>query len=521
MARVQAQTASGAATPVPILPERKLGPRWRLAAPRYTAAAFCALATIAVVAADYHLLGGALFPNDDAYIALHNAQVLWTGHDAAYRGVPALVGATSGAHLALLLLFEIFIRPDTAALFVLGGAIATVYSLGLFALARAMGCTELVSTLISIAGLAIGGSLFQLLNGLDTGLAMAAVAWCIALAADRRHPYALAALCGAMPFIRPALILLAAGLMLMLMFDRGLPRRDKIGVCVTAAAVTAPFLLWYAADTGAIVPSTVGAKSWFYAQRHVNAREKLAWMTIDLRRALVGIFPLFLCAPFIRPKRLCLALGCFVAAFMLLYFRNFPSAFAHNSGRYLYPLMPIVLAGVAAGLAAPWRWQRIATLAVVIVASVFVPAGFRVERDQYRGGITMYLQSLVDMVTWMNANLPAGATVMVHDAGYIAWAGRFQLVDVVGLKTPRAAQIHKRFTYPSTGANRAEAIIRIAKEFEPRYLLVTHWWNGLFGFADALRAYGWSARDIYNSHAPAGTSPGDIYELYELDRPTR
>jgi hypothetical protein len=32
-----------------------------------------------------------------------------------------------------------------------------------------------------------------------------------------------------MPFIRPELTWLAAGLMLMLMVDRGLPLRDKIG----------------------------------------------------------------------------------------------------------------------------------------------------------------------------------------------------------------------------------------------------------------------------------------------------
>jgi hypothetical protein len=124
------------------------------------------------------------------------------------------------------------------------------------------------------------------------------------------------------------------------------------------------------------------------------------------------------------------------------------------------------------------------------------------------------------MVAWMNANLPAGVTVMVHDAGYIAYAGRFQLVDLVGLKTPGAAEIHKRITYPSAGANRAEAVIGIAKEFEPRYLLVIHAWEEIYGFADELRANGWSAREIYKSHAPAGTSPRDIYELYELDKPT-
>src|SRR5690349_19048294 len=42
------------------------------------------------------------FPLDDAYITLHNAQVLWSGSDRNYPGVPALMGATSPVHLALV-----------------------------------------------------------------------------------------------------------------------------------------------------------------------------------------------------------------------------------------------------------------------------------------------------------------------------------------------------------------------------------------------------------------------------------
>ena len=70
-----------------------------------------------VFALAFHSIGGAKFPNDDAYIALHNAQVLWAGHDSAYGGVSALVGATSGVHLALLMLFECFVPSAPLALF--------------------------------------------------------------------------------------------------------------------------------------------------------------------------------------------------------------------------------------------------------------------------------------------------------------------------------------------------------------------------------------------------------------------
>jgi hypothetical protein len=78
------------------------------------------------------LIGGAAFPGDDAYINLHNAQVLRRGFDGAYGGVPALVGATNGVHLVLLLLFEAISYNDAMALFLLGMVIAVVYVLGLF-----------------------------------------------------------------------------------------------------------------------------------------------------------------------------------------------------------------------------------------------------------------------------------------------------------------------------------------------------------------------------------------------------
>ena len=63
-------------------------------------------AAVILLAASLHraLLGSPVFPVNDAYITLHNAQVLHWGHDPNYPGTPALAGATSAVHLALVVL---------------------------------------------------------------------------------------------------------------------------------------------------------------------------------------------------------------------------------------------------------------------------------------------------------------------------------------------------------------------------------------------------------------------------------
>ena len=155
-----------------------------------------ALVTIGAFAIAYYLIGGPLFINDDAFINLHNAQVLWLGQDAAYRGVPALVGATSGLHLALLMAFESVIPNDAIALFVLGAVVAAAYVIGLFAMSLNAGCSRHEAMVIALGGLLFAGSTFQLLNGMDTGMAMVAVAWDIKLLTDRRRTRWLPILCG-------------------------------------------------------------------------------------------------------------------------------------------------------------------------------------------------------------------------------------------------------------------------------------------------------------------------------------
>jgi len=125
--------------------------------------ALCAAVTLVVFAIGY-AAGGAIFPTDDAFINLHNARVLRLGHDDIYAGVPALVGATSGVHLALLVAIERIVQPDTAALFVLGALTGVLYVLGVFGVAINAGCSRLEACLIALSGLVIAGVIFDFMN---------------------------------------------------------------------------------------------------------------------------------------------------------------------------------------------------------------------------------------------------------------------------------------------------------------------------------------------------------------------
>jgi hypothetical protein len=487
----------------------------------YIGPAICVLAVLVSFAYIHHIIGGSYFPNDDAFIALHNAQVLWSGSDPSYHGVPALVGATSGVHLALLMLFESIIHPDTTALFVLGAVIGAVYLLGLYVAFTNVGCSHTEATVLTLAGLAFGGSLFQLLNGLDTGLAMAAIAWNIAFITGGKSKRWLPLLCGVMFFVRPELAFLSLGSMAIVLADRELPRNSKLEALLLCALGALPFLLWYWIDTGSPIPSTISAKTYFFAERFIDWREKSTWLYGILGQALLVVFPLFFCFVFARPRTLQALFLLFAAVFIASFSLRFPHGLMHNGNRYLFPFAPVVLFGVACGLSSSRRWHRHATLACIGISLLFVPFGFRFEVNDYRDGVNGFRASITDIVGWMDAHLAPKTRVMVHDAGYAAYAGDFTLIDVAGLKTPASAEIHEQLTYPSAGALRAEAIARIAADFGPQYLMVTHGWNEQFGFATALRSNGWNVEQIYVARAPPETPAWMVYELYRLTPPRR
>jgi hypothetical protein len=117
---------------------------------------------------------------------------------------------------------------------------------------------------------------------------------------------------------------------------------------------------------------------------------------------------------------------------------------------------------------------------------------------------------LAAVATFVRTTLPRDARVLVHDVGYMAFAGERAMVDLVGLKTPPAVELHRRFTWATCGPARAEAVHRLALATRPTHLVVLDSWDAIYRIADGLRAHGWGVERI---------RPTGRYEVFALAPP--
>jgi len=472
------------------------------------------------------LLGGLpVFPMDDAYITLHNAQVLHWGHDPNYFGVPTLAGATSAVHLALVALLMFVLSPPMALWTDLWLA-TLVYALGLVRLARVHGATPPQAFLLALVGVVAGQVPHHLTNGLETGLMLAVLTWALALASEpdvpeddalaARRNLGLAALCGLLPFIRPDLLPFAFGLLAFQAARRVRaaaswhgaiqPILTDLGVACLSAA---PWALWYWLALGTPYPGTVEAKRFFFAQDLLPTHVKVSLGAQGLA-LFVGDLGLLTFYGFLLGRTglgriLLLAAAVLIAAYVV----RFPAALGGYEGRYLYPLLPLLLYSAAAAFRAGPTVRRAAATVLVLclLQSGWRAPGFWAQHQGYCG---FTRHELVGTAAWCNAHLPPGSTVLVHDAGYIAYATRFPLVDLVGLKTPSCVAVHRALTHPSGGALRGEAVSRIALVNHADYLIVLEGWERIYGLASGLRAQGWDVRPVSDQFA---------YHVYALRPP--
>ena len=456
-----------------------------------------AAALVVVLAIAHRIgLGGPLFPVDDAYITLHNAEALLEGGDADFPGASPLTGATSLVHLALTALLSLPAGAVTG-LYLAMWAGALIYATGIVRLAFAWGATPLQAGLLLALGLVLARVPHQLLNGLETGLALGVATWALALASEPGRERALAALCGLMPFVRPELGALALGLLALRAWPLLAARRLRdLGImALFAAAGAAPWLLWSLIATGSALPSTAGAKVAWFAERNLPLDTKELWFTREVRAfaqtigtaALAGFAVLFF--PLGR-----VVLG-FAVVLLAFYYRDFPGALGHYEQRYLYVLLPGLL------LAFAWAFARrgwVARVALVLALGGLVHAalGAPGRWDRYLETREFTRTELAGLAEWANANLPSDSKVLVHDAGYIAYATQFALADLVGLKTPRVVRIHEELVLPSAGGRRPEAINLVAMQERPQYLIVLDGWDGIFRITDSLRGHGWGVEPL-------------------------
>jgi len=486
----------------------------------YLAAAFLVLLGWAAYTRTFSI---PVFPMDDAYIVIHNAQTLLSGSDPNYAGSSPLTGTTSEVHLALVSGLMLFLHPRAALLTSLWLA-TLLYALGLVRLARVNGAGRVAAASIAALGLIAGQAPHQLMNGLETGLMLAAVTWALVLLSrpagqpESKPSWLLPALCGLLPFIRPDLLPLSLLFLGLQAGRRWRQRRDLPDFCrragldlAVAVLFALPWALWCWSSDGSLFPSTVNAKRFFFAQAGWPAGLKAKLVAAGLYHflrdlGLLSVFSVFLVTTWLG--RVGLVYGTILLA---AYYAQFPGALLTYEGRYLFPLLPFLLLGVLYALGQRRPVLRIGggvVLALALAQSLIHLPDFwtRHKRNCY-----FAQHDLPGVAAWCNQHLPVGSTLLIHDAGYIAYGTHFHLVDMVGLKTPSSIPYHRAITYPSGGKLRYQAVSEIALRGQTRYLVVQGRWDSSYATVSGLEASGWEVRLINGDY---------LYQIYSLRPPS-
>lgn len=438
------------------------------------------------------------FLYDDAYITLTSAQALWRGYDSHFAGTPPLYGITSPFHCVVVAtLLTIF--PPLWALLISCVAGAGVYAWGLWRLARVEGADLLVSSAFVLVGLGAGMLSQHMVNGLETSWAMATVTWLIVSAREGR-PVLLSAIAGTAPFVRPelavpAFVLLAAGIV---GNRQEAPR--LLGYALVAAA---PWVALLAAQTGFVIPASLTAKRDWYAEGCWSTMRRLTVVGAGLQgwlwsMPLVGLGLIGL----LRTRLGRLALGSAIVI-LCVWAWSVPNVLhSYQRHRYFAPLVPLLLLGL---LQLPGKVRTLGIVGAGLLAMISTAGVVKLE-PRAIAAASAVRKDIVNRLSTHRAT-----RVLVHDAGYLAYSGAVTSgVDMVGLKTPRAATLHGQYTGPSCGSGRAEALSRLALETRPTHLLIWQPWDDYFRVSEGLRGGGWSVVLLETVSAP---EPIAIYAL--------
>lgn len=426
------------------------------------------------------VLPGPAFLYDDAYITLASAQALRSGADSFFPGTAPLYGVTSPVHCLLVAcLLQLF--PPLWALLVSSGLGAAAYTWGLWRLSESDGLHVVERLGLVLAGLAAGMISQHQVNGLETSWAMAAVTWML-WASRHRRVGTLGVLAGTAPFVRPELVVFAC---VLLAWDAWRHPEGRLRLTATAAAAAAPWAMWVWWQTGGVVPTTLAAKRDWYAEGCWSLERRARVVAAGLGGWLWGMPALALGIwGLVRTSLGRLALGAMVCV-LVVWAASVPNVLhAYQRHRYYAVFLPLLIYGL---LFVP-RWLRAPALVLAVaMAVVSATAVARLEPAAIGRAMAVRLEISAAL------DQQQARRVLLHDAGYLAFtrSGR-EGVDMVGLKTPRAAALHAQRTGPSCGAARPAAIATLANETSPTHLVIWEPWDDFFGVTDALRQAGWS-----------------------------
>jgi hypothetical protein len=447
-----------------------------------------------------HHFNPPIFPLDDGYIILHNAKLIHLGFDPNYFGSSPLDGTTSAIYLTFIALLLFWISPLWA--LITAGWLGTIcYALLLSRLAFMYSASILQTILICTIGLLTGFVTFQFFNGLETVIAFAAITATLTTNTGIDTPAKRICrnlLCGSLPFLRPELSFFS----LLIFFYQGWCYRQQynlstticrmcVDICLMFIAAL-PWVLWYWIDTGLPFPRTLLAKKYFFAEWYLPLDVKAASFFHSISRfsssvgylGLPGMLLLLLLTPL---GRVCFI---FIFIFLVTYFINAPEDLSDNLFRYTYLLLPVLLFGIISCIRHQKKMIVCAANGLMIFLSVFAILFFPLSWSLYLEESYKLNTAVTTLASWCQENFPKHATILIHDAGYLAYATSFHLIDMVGLKTPSVIPYEKKFTYPSAGINRGEAIAKIIEVNHPQYLIDLPSWETRFNVTEGLSQWG-------------------------------
>ena len=447
---------------------------------------------------------------DDGYITARNAGLIASGQADPMFGSPALTGSTSLIHTFLVTAFAFLMAADKALMSatVVG---LTLYAAGAWA-ASARAPDRITQSLLFLTFFAVGSTLLQLVNGMETGLAMAAGLWIgvLATSASHRSHMAAAGLLGLAVFIRPEF----AALALLVIPYLAWKSDRRVQIVAAATASFAFFALIAYSSTGSLLSSTVEAKRVWFAEGCAPMDFKAQIIKGVALQVLMLTAPCLLAvAALVRKPWTLVVLG-FAAAFFVAYVVRFPGALTHNAGRYIYILFPLVVLILCTAVNEIQRRNVRLTIAALSLAVLSFSA-VSDSRATWRFFYPLLHQDIAGMSHWVNQNVPKGSTILVHDVGYLSWvATGYKMTDLVGLKTPESIQVHKDVTLKTCGEKRGWAVAYIAREANPAYAITSDDWNFHFQLDQAIALAGYELTPVYDERY-------NVYKLTKKPQKTR
>ena len=392
------------------------------------------------------------FPLDDAWIHQTYARNLALWGEWAYRPGAPSAGATAPLWVLLQAMGQVLGVSPLVWSAGLGWATLTGLSVAAWAWWRRV-FPQWDGVWPWAAGAVMGAAwhlVWAALSGMET-LLFAAGMFVLALWAgegwrDKRQAWLWGAAVGVMAWVRPEAILLL-GVALAVEVAVARTWREAVKMVAGFAVVFLPYLALNYALAGHPWPNTFYAKQAEYA-----ALRRLPWV----RRAWrVGAPLLVGGGALLLPTGVWHAMAqaregrwrrwiapVWAVGHVGAYVVRLPVAYQH--GRYVLPVLPVLLwFGLAggAGLWSAWegrltgRWvvSRLWAAALAVTMGGFLVLGGRA----YAQDVALIESEMVDTAQWMAVHLPPHTVVAAHDIGAVGYFTPFPLVDMAGLVSPQ------------------------------------------------------------------------------------